>query len=124
MRKYSVFITIVCLGLIGYILFSANPSPDNVRASASGASSSVTYQATAKPTARPTAKPSTARRLITATPTPAAVRSYVLNTNTKKFHKPTCSSVDQMKAKNRRDYTGTRESVIDMGYKPCQRCNP
>lgn len=50
--------------------------------------------------------------------------TYVLNTNTKKFHYPSCSSVGQMSAKNRQDYTGTRDEVIAMGYDPCKRCNP
>ena len=50
--------------------------------------------------------------------------TYVLNTNTMKFHYPTCSSVDQMKEKNKEIYTGNREDVINMGYVPCKRCNP
>lgn len=64
----------------------------------------------------------------TATQTPAATQdvtgTYVLNTNTKKFHLPTCSSVDTIKAKNRSDYTGSRQALIDQGYQPCKRCNP
>lgn len=50
--------------------------------------------------------------------------TYVLNTNTMKFHYPTCSSVDDMKEKNKQIYTGSREEVINMGYVPCKRCNP
>lgn len=50
--------------------------------------------------------------------------TYVLNTNTKKFHYPTCSSVDDMKEKNKQIYTGSRDEVINMGYVPCKRCNP
>lgn len=50
--------------------------------------------------------------------------TYVLNTNTKKFHYPTCSSVDDMKEKNKQIYTGSREEVINMGYVPCKWCNP
>lgn len=46
--------------------------------------------------------------------------TYVLNTNTKKFHYPTCSSVDDMKEKNKQIYTGSREEVINMGYVPLQ----
>lgn len=49
---------------------------------------------------------------------------YVLNTNTYKFHNPSCSSVDRIAQANRKDYTGTRESVIAMGYDPCGRCKP
>ena len=50
--------------------------------------------------------------------------TYVLNTNTMKFHYPTCSSVDDMKEKNKQIYTGSKEDVINMGYVPCKRCNP
>lgn len=49
---------------------------------------------------------------------------YILNTNTKKFHYPSCSSVKQMKEKNKSEYTGTRDKVISRGYSPCGRCNP
>ena len=57
-------------------------------------------------------------------PAEAIERSYVLNTNPKRFHYPDCSSVDDMKAKNRSDVTDTREHLIELGYKPCARCNP
>lgn len=50
--------------------------------------------------------------------------TYVLNTNTKKFHLPSCSSVDDMKDKNKKEVTCSREEVIDMGYSPCGRCHP
>lgn len=50
--------------------------------------------------------------------------AYILNTNTKKFHYPTCSSVDQMAEKNKQAYSGSRDEIIAMGYVPCKRCNP
>lgn len=50
--------------------------------------------------------------------------TYVANKNTKKFHKPSCSSVKDIKESNRWDFTGTREELIEMGYVPCKRCNP
>ena len=49
---------------------------------------------------------------------------YVLNKNTKKFHYPSCSSVDDMKEKNKEYFKGSREEVIGAGYEPCGRCNP
>lgn len=49
---------------------------------------------------------------------------YVLNTNSKKFHVPSCSSVGQMSAKNRKDVKDARENIIEQGYDPCKRCNP
>lgn len=56
--------------------------------------------------------------------TTSTEQHYILNTNSKKFHYPDCSSVDDMSAKNKQDYTGTREDLINQGYDPCGRCNP
>lgn len=50
--------------------------------------------------------------------------AYILNTNTHKFHYPTCRSVKQMKEENKQNYTGSRDDVISMGYDPCKNCNP
>lgn len=50
--------------------------------------------------------------------------TYVLNTNTKKFHKPACRSVGQIKPSNRSESTGAREDVLALGYKPCGNCRP
>lgn len=49
---------------------------------------------------------------------------YVLNTSSKKFHRPDCPSVDSMSEKNRQEYHGTREELIAQGYEPCGSCNP
>ncbi|HBA50309.1 MAG TPA: MBL fold metallo-hydrolase [Lachnospiraceae bacterium] len=50
--------------------------------------------------------------------------SYICNTNTKKFHYPECSSVEQMEEKNKLPTSATREELIDQGYDPCKKCNP
>lgn len=50
--------------------------------------------------------------------------TYILNTNTKRFHNPTCKSVQEMKAKNRKEFFGTRDELIEQGFIPCGRCNP
>ena len=50
--------------------------------------------------------------------------TYVLNTNTKKFHIPTCDSVNDMKEKNKMEVTLSREEIIEQGYKPCGKCKP
>lgn len=51
-------------------------------------------------------------------------REYVLNTNTNVFHLPECSYVGSILDENKEVYTGTRDSVADMGYEPCGHCNP
>ncbi len=62
------------------------------------------------------------------TPTPQQTSEagsvYILNTSTKKFHKPDCQSVQDMSEKNKQEFTGSRESLIGQGYEPCQRCRP
>ncbi len=50
--------------------------------------------------------------------------TYILNSNTHKFHIPTCSSVSQMKEKNKGVYEGSRDDIIQQGYVPCKKCNP
>lgn len=59
-----------------------------------------------------------------AEPSEAPTVTYVLNTNTHKFHLPTCPSVTDMKPKNREDFYGTRDEAIAAGYQPCGRCHP
>ena len=54
----------------------------------------------------------------------ASQADYILNTNTKKFHYPTCSSVNDMKEKNKQEFFGTRDEAIALGYSPCGRCKP
>lgn len=49
---------------------------------------------------------------------------YIINTNTGKFHRPSCSSVADTKMKNRKSFSGERSEVIRQGYEPCQRCQP
>lgn len=55
---------------------------------------------------------------------PEARVTYIANLNTKKFHKPTCASVDRMNEANKWYFTGTREELINQGYDPCKNCNP
>ena len=50
--------------------------------------------------------------------------TYVLNTNTKRFHYPDCESVDEMSEKNRAYTSQTREELLAAGYVSCGRCNP
>ena len=50
--------------------------------------------------------------------------TYVLNTSTMKFHKPDCSAVESMSQKNRIDYMGARDELIQEGYSACGICKP
>ena len=63
-------------------------------------------------------------------PTPVATSQqemtlYILNANTHVIHYPSCSSVNSMKDKNKREYWGYNiDDLINQGYKPCSKCNP
>lgn len=87
--------------------------------SSSSSSSTVITLETPAPTAAPTPTPDPEPDTNSQTQA-----NYVLNTNTYKFHYPSCSSVNQMKESNKQYFSGTREEVIAMGYDPCGRCNP
>lgn len=50
--------------------------------------------------------------------------TYVLNTNTKKFHRETCGSVSQIKEENFQKVQTSREELEQSGYSPCKNCNP
>ena len=50
--------------------------------------------------------------------------TYILNINTKKFHYPTCTGAKQIKDKNKRELTGSRDELISQGYEPCKMRKP
>lgn len=50
--------------------------------------------------------------------------TYILNTNSKKFHEPSCGSAKTIKEKNKDTFTGTRDEIIAKGYSPCKNCEP
>ncbi|WP_242875938.1 DNA/RNA non-specific endonuclease [Cellulosilyticum sp. I15G10I2] len=50
--------------------------------------------------------------------------TYILNSNTLKFHKPSCSSVTKMSDANKKTFTGSRDDLIAEDYSPCKICNP
>ena len=55
---------------------------------------------------------------------PSTRSSYVINTNTGKFHRPDCASATQMKPENRKDVTASRDELVQEGYEPCKQCKP
>ena len=55
---------------------------------------------------------------------PSEGTDYIVNTNTGKFHYPSCGSVKKMKESNKMFFTGTRDELISQGYDPCGNCHP
>lgn len=54
---------------------------------------------------------------------PEKTVSYIGNKSTKKLHRLSCSSVDDMKEKNKVEFT-SKEAALNKGYQPCKRCKP
>ena len=80
----------------------------------------ATVRPTRTPRPTPTPRP-------TRTPKPTVIKhDYVLNNETKIFHKPDCPAGKRIKwERNRRqEVTTTREKLIAAGYSPCENCNP
>ena len=50
--------------------------------------------------------------------------TYVLNTNSMRFHRPDCPSVEEMKPQNREETGESRQELLDRGYTPCGQCAP
>jgi len=127
MRKNILLIIYPIIIILMLVFYFTSSKKDNT-------SSSVPLQAYAAQTSAPRSvsaaaihtaspeNPSAARMEPTATP--RITNTYVINSNTGKFHKPSCSSVKQMKEKNKKYFTCTRDEMIIWGYSPCQRCNP
>lgn len=67
-----------------------------------------------------------AQGVTTTTTKPAEIPKcdYVLNVKTHKFHCPDCKGVADMSEKNKKEYNGSRDKLIEEGYIPCGSCNP
>lgn len=53
-----------------------------------------------------------------------SVETYIVNTGTKTFHRPTCRYAEQIQASKRGEYQGARDDLTAEGYEPCKVCNP
>ena len=51
-------------------------------------------------------------------------RTYVLNTNTGRFHYPDCKSVKDIADHNKQVVEATRDDLINRGFKSCGNCKP
>lgn len=106
---------------ICFNVFCYNVQPGITIDYSDGSNSLETTATEPEPTTTPTTEPTTNNSDNTGT---SSGTTYILNTSTKKFHKPSCSSVGQMNESNKQEYTGSREDLINQGYDPCKRCNP
>lgn len=94
---------------------SSNSSSSGGTTSGGSKNSSSGGTTSPSPTPAPTPTPD---------PQPSTGCDYVLNTNTNKFHYPSCYSVDKIKPEHRQDVNSTRDQLIAQGYSPCGNCKP
>lgn len=122
--EFNVFCYNVQPGIaIDYATGDSHEDGTNATASsASSNTSSSTTQTTTVPAAVAETNQATAQQDTSSST--SATSTYILNTNTKKFHVPSCSSVNRMKDSNKKEFTGSRDEVIAQGYEPCKNCNP
>ena len=50
--------------------------------------------------------------------------TYILNTNTRKIHLPSCKYADSITPYNKDTYKGDIKELIKQGYEGCKACNP
>ncbi len=71
-----------------------------------------------KPTQSTTKKPTVPK----SQPQVNSSGSYILNTNSGKFHRPSCSMVKRMNSSNKQSVTYSYDTMISKGYSPCKVC--
>ncbi len=49
---------------------------------------------------------------------------YVLNTRSRKFHRPDCAGAEDIAPGNYQEFQGDRQELLQDGYSPCGSCNP
>lgn len=122
--EFNVFCYNVQPGItIDYATGESHEDGTNTTASsASNNTSSSSTQTTTAPAAVAETNQATAQQ-DASSPTSSG-STFILNTNSKKFHTPSCSSIKRMKDSNKKEFSGSRDEVIAQGYEPCKKCNP
>lgn len=92
------------------------PAPRKTKTDRQSNNSSQSSSSSRSSTSSPSSTSSTNSR--------SSTGSYVLNTNSRKFHLPGCGSVKTMAEHNKSYVNMSRSEVISAGYSPCGNCNP
>ena len=128
-RFGTIIIIVIVIVVLGSIIDAINPSEEeadkaviltttNVVAPDEPLNSTKANSTIKTTTTMSTTKHQTVRQ------TEMRQETYVVNTNTGKFHYPNCSSVGQMAEHNKNVVTASRNELISQGYSPCGRCHP
>lgn len=54
----------------------------------------------------------------------AATEKYILNTETKKAHLPSCKAAETISNNNKKYVIATKEYLAESGFEKCFSCNP
>lgn len=81
-------------------------------------------QAAAAAAAAEQAKKDREERIANNSASQSAETKYILNTNSKVFHRAGCDRADNISSDNRRTSYSSRSSLIEQGYTACGSCNP
>lgn len=72
-------------------------------------------------------QPVTEAPIIDNTPQPpieSFAQDFIINTNSNKYHYPSCSEVNRMNEENKSYYHGSSQDLDSQGYTPCGKCHP
>ena len=134
--KATIILAVVYTGIILVLILISSPTKESTTATIPTATTATSVQPTIEETSTQITTEATIETTTEVTteattePTETTesnnkpITDYVLNTNSRKFHYPSCSSAKQTKESNKAYFTGTRDEVIQNGYSPCGRCFP
>ncbi len=111
---------------ISYNVFVYNVQPGITIDYATGDSKSATHTSSGAPAsqAESAGALSAVSKSEASTNQETSGETYILNKNTKKFHRPSCPDATKISKKNQETYAGSRDQLISQGYSPCKKCNP
>lgn len=101
------------------ITFNTSPSDDWTPGEPTGSAAAATTRAKAATSKKTTTQKTTAQKKST-----QKSATYVINEDTRKFHRTTCRYAKAMSGENRTDTTKTKSALLKEGYEACKVCNP
>lgn len=115
-RKSSSLMTLLITAFVPAALIGSCIAP-KARPVTTRPATTAVAELPSSPTTNPVVETATA-----AEPAAPRERTYILNTNTRKFHVPDCAEAARIKEENRSEIQATRDEVLAMGYSPCGKC--
>ena len=99
---------------IDYLTGKSTLAPETTKTLETTKKAETTVQATTEQT---TSQPTQVPNIVVTT------KDFVLNTNSKKYHTPSCRYSNEISPQNRQEYNGTTDELESWGYVPCKVCH-